>query len=237
MNKLVRLEVLKLKRSSMNVMLLALSIVPILLIIIQYAVTSNQSFFTTVSRNNRIISISIFSVVIIIANYILAREYKERTIIYLFITPKSRTKILLSKYILLFFIILILGALSFGSLFIANALTDGITKEILLKYLGAWLVGSGMFFLLTPVVVYVALVREDFISALLISLVVFIFTCPFMFKEQYYGLPHLIPMVAVNKFLSTDGVSDLNFPLLFLILGVVFLLFLYLSIRRFNRKE
>jgi len=238
MRRLVYLELVKLKKSSMNGILLAITVLPILLIIVQYVVKDGKKvFFSTVSANNTIISMSIFSVVIIVANYIIAREYKERTLIYLFITPKSKTKILLSKYILLFLIILVLGALSFGTLIIANIFINGITSKVLAKLLGAWLIGTVMFFLLTSVVVYVALLRGDFISSLLISLVFFMFTCPFMFKNNYYIFPNLIPIVTVSNFLNINKIKSMDYIRSFSILGVVFLVFLYLSINRFNRKE
>ncbi|WP_110932783.1 ABC transporter permease [Paenibacillus bouchesdurhonensis] len=237
MSKLVYLEFLKLKRSYINIFLFLSMFLPILFIVIQYFLSQNEeTFFLTITNNTSTISISIFSIIMILASYIMAREYKENMFSYLFITPNSRTKVLISKLLLLFIVILLLELITFVTLIIIHMFVGEFTMEKAGMLLEAWILSSLMFFLLTPLVVYIVLLRRGFVSSLLILLAGFIFTYPFIYKEYYYFLPHLIPLVTVSDHLGADVNAANGWMTMAIMLGVFFL-FTFLSIKKINRKD
>lgn len=238
MRRLLALEFLKLKGALLNILLLCTIFLPILIIVIQYMVSKDSSsFFSVVATNSTVISLSIFSVVIILASYIVAREYKDNTITYLLMTPNSRTKILVSKLIMLFISILLIESFTFAVLLATGYVLEGLSISYAIKFLETWVKSSVMYFLLTSVVVYIALVRRNFVSSLLIPLIALVFTSPFIYKETYIIFPHLIPIVAVSNTLGVDLNQGTNNPLQFIILFVVFIVFLFLSIRKFSARE
>lgn len=238
MRRLLALEFLKLKGSLLNVLLLCTIFLPILIIVIQYMVSKDSSsFFSVVASNSTVISLSIFSVIIILASYIVAREYKDNTITYILMTPNSRIKVLVSKFIMLFISILLIEFFTFALLLITGYVLEGLSISYAIKFLEAWAKSSVMYFLLTSVVVYIALVRRNFVSSLLIPLIALVFTSPFMYKETYIIFPYLIPIVAVSNTLGVELNQGSSNSLQFVILFAVFIVFLFLSIKKFSARE
>ncbi len=239
MLKFIGLEFHKIKRTTMYLIIISLSVLPVLMILLQYLVSndSEKEFYTTVASNNIVITMCLYTVAIILANFIITREYQDRTIIYLFITPQSRKKILASKFGLLFILLFSLGAFTYGSILILNMIFGGVDGDVAAKMIGAWFSGVILFFLLMPFIVLIALWRKNFISSMLISLVLVIFTTPFMFTENIYMFPHLIPMAVSNNLLRINNKLDINYPVAFIILAVVFVSCSLLSMKLFNRKE
>ncbi|MBW4084444.1 ABC transporter permease [Paenibacillus sp. S150] len=236
MSKLVYLELLKIKRSYINLFLILSIFIPILFIVIQYVISKEDTtFFSVISKNTSTISVTIFSMIIILATYLIAREYKENTLTYLFVTPVSRTKLLLSKLLLLLLMIVLLELITFGLLALIHLFLGDFTLALASRLFDVWWISSLMFFLLTPVVTYIVLLRKDFVPSLLISLAGFIFTFPFVYRDFYYFFPHLIPMVTVTNYLENDvSVTSNGMPLLIML--AVFVVFLFLSITKINRK-
>lgn len=236
MIKLLYLEFLKLKRSFIFVILLTAVLLPICLIVIKYlTMGDSESFFSAISQNSIIISVSIFSAAIIIGCYVVTREFKESTIQYLLTSIVPKTKILLSKIILLFIVIFSLEIITFGLLIIVNSFVGGLTTTILTDLLKAWLVSSSMLFLLTPAFVFVALMKREFAPSMILVLVFFMFTYPFGSKVHYL-LPHLIPLQIVSYILGASTYSH-NYYLAFCIMIEVFAGFLLLSIYKFGKRE
>ncbi|MCL2719099.1 MAG: ABC transporter permease [Lachnospiraceae bacterium] len=237
--KYITLELRKIKKTSMSYIIFLFATLPILLMLLLHITSDeiNKEFYTIIANYSVIITMCLFTVSIILANYIITREYQESTIIYLFIAPVSRKKILASKFGLLFLILFTLSIFTYGCIFLLNVMLGEVNSDIFARYVAACLSGAFLFFLLMPLIVAIALWRKNFISSMLISLVMLIFTSPFMFTQNFYAFPHLIPMAVSNNMLMTDNKLDINYPLAFLILALVGCLFTFVSVRLFEKKE
>lgn len=237
--KMIGLEFQKIKRTTMYFTMISLSVLPVIMILLRHLVSNDpeKKFYTTVANNNIVITICLYTVFIILTNYIITREYRDRTMIYLFITPQSRKKILMSKFGLLFILLFCLGSLTYGSILILNLIFGGVNGEIITKMVGAWLASVVLSFFLMPFIAMIALWRKNFISSMMISLVLIIFTIPFMFKENIYVFPHLIPMAVSNNLLRIQNKLDIDYLRASIILAAVCVICSLISMRLFNRKE
>lgn len=237
--KLIPLEFKKIKNTTMYFIITSLAILPVLLVLLQYLISSEseKKFYTSVADSNIVITMCLYTASIILANFIITREYRDRTMIYLFITPQSRLKILVSKFELLFISLFCLGTVTYGGLLILNLIFGGTDSENIMRITGAWIMNIVLTFLLMPFVVMIALWRKNFISSMLISLVLVIFTTPFMFTEKVYAFPHLIPMTVSMNILTIQNKLDLNYPCALGILGIVCVVCMVVSIKLFSQKK
>lgn len=236
---LIRLEFRKIRGTIMYIIMMCLAALPTFMILLQYIVSNDteKEFYTTVANSNIIITMCLYTAFIISTNYIITREYRDRTLIYLFITPQSRTKILASKFGLLFLLLFAFSALTYGSILILNLIFGGVDVEIVKRMVEAWLASVVLSFFLMPLIAVIALWRKNFISSMLIALVLTIFTIPFMFKVNIYAFPHLIPMAVSNNILRIQNELSLNYPCAFAILAVICVICSLISMKLFNRKE
>lgn len=236
MKDLMKLELLKLKRLSLNILLLIVVLMPILIITVYYIYSKDDSsFFDILKDNNVIVSLSIFATNIIFTTFIVAIEYKDNKISYLLITPVARTKILLGKFTIASLIILMTGLIEFGLLFTIGMVVEGFKMAYLSNMIIVWLLSSILYIMLTPLIIYIVLWKKSFAASLLISLVVMIFTTPFMYGEMYVYFPHLIPIVTVSNYLGNSlNDSVPHNQIAFAVLAVLFAIFMFLSVRKFE---
>ena len=239
MLNLIGLEFQKIRRTTIYSTVIFLSALPVFMIVLQYIVSkdSKKEFYTTVANSNIIITMCLYTVFIILTNYVISREHRDSTLIYLFITPQNRKKILAAKFGLLFLLLFGLGALTYGSILIVNLILGGVDGEILKRMTEAWLASVILSFFLMPFIAMIALWRKNFISSMLIALVLVIFTLPFMFKENAYIVPHLLPMAVSNNVLRIQNKLEFNYPCAFLLLAVICVICSLISMKLFNRKE
>lgn len=239
MLKLIGLEFQKIRRTTIYFTTLCLSLLPAIMILLQYIIShdSKQDFYTTVANSNVIITMCLYTAFIILTNYVITREYRDRTLIYLFITPQNRMKILFSKFGLLFLLLFGVSAITYGSIFIMNLIFGGVDAEVVKRIVGAWFASAILSFLLMPLIAMIALWRKNFISSMLIALVLVIFTLPFMFKENIYAFPHLIPMAVSNNILRIQNRLTLNYPCAFILLAIICVVGSLISMKLFSRKE
>lgn len=236
---LIKLELTKVKRTSMGKIIVALTLLPPVLIMIQYLCIKddNKDFFTTLTGSNVIITMCLCTSLIIFSSYIFSREYQDKTYIYLFISPKSKRSIFVAKYLTVLVEMLISCGGSYGITLLMNVIFGDVDSEIIEKFLLAWLCGVSLLFLLMPFIVAINIWKKNFISSMLIALVLLIFTFPFMFKENFYIFPQLVPMAVVNNLLKIEGKIDINYGLVYGIMIGVFAIFTVLSLRAFEKKE
>ena len=126
--------------------------------------------------------------------------------------------------------------ITFVLLFIINAVIDGFDFVLLMKYVKVALISAAALSALVPLIVFISLVRRSFSSASIIFLMIFMFTFPFIFSENGYVFPHLLPMILVAKFFGNLRYDKISFSFGALVLSLVAMLFLYLSIRKINKK-
>lgn len=236
---LIKLESTKVKRTSMGKIIVALTLLPPVLIMIQYLCIKddNKDFFTTLTGSNVIITMCLCTSLIIFSSYIFSREYQDKTYIYLFISPKSKRSIFVAKYLTVLVEMLISCGGSYGITLLMNVIFGDVDSEIIEKFLLAWLCGVSLLFLLMPFIVAINIWKKNFISSMLIALVLLIFTFPFMFKENFYIFPQLVPMAVVNNLLRVEDKIDINYGLVYGIMIGVFAIFTVLSLRAFEKKE
>ncbi|SEW45976.1 ABC transporter permease [[Clostridium] fimetarium] len=236
MRNLIGLELKKIKNTFVNGLVLISILAPILMIVLVYAVSSDKTFLEVVISNSVYIQMIPFAVTVIYGCFIVTREYKENMIVYLEITPQSQTKIMLSKLIVTVLELCLTQVITFVLLFIINAVIDGFDFALLMKYVKVSLISAGALSALVPLIVFISLVRRSFSSASIIFLMIFMFTFPFIFSENGYVFPHLLPMILVAKFFGNLRYDKISFLCGALVLTLVAMLFLYLSIRKTNKK-
>ena len=236
MRMLIGLELKKIKNTFVNGLALISILAPILMIALVYAVSSDKTFLEVVISNSVYIQMIPFAVTVIYGCFIVTREYKENMIVYLEITPQSQTKIMLSKLIVTVFELCLTQVITFVLLFIINAVIDGFDFVLLMKYVKVALISAAALSALVPLIVFISLVRRSFSSASIIFLMIFMFTFPFIFSENGYVFPHLLPMILVAKFFGNLRYDKISFLCGALVLTLVAMLFLYLSIRKTNKK-
>jgi hypothetical protein len=212
-------------------------VAPIAMIIVMFVVNGDKTFFEVVVSNSVFVQIIPFAVTVIFGCFIVAREYKENMMIYLKITPQSPVKIMLSKFVLILAQLCFTQIFTFIMLFLINTIIDGYDADLLLKYIEAGLISAGTLSCLVPLVVFVSILRRSISGSALLLLVIFMMTFPFIFSENGYIFPHLLPMILVAKFFGNSVYDRISFLYGLLILAAVFIIFLYLSIRRTKKKD
>lgn len=236
MTKLLMLEIVKLKRTFLTILLPLSFVLPIVLVLVQYG-NNHNTLPSVVTKNSAFIQMISFACVVISGCYIISREYKNNLFSYLTITPKSMKQVLLCKYIVLLLETTILQLLIFVALFIINTVLSGFDMHIGLQYLATGILSTLALFFLTPLVVYITLVIRNFTSSALVFLILYMLTYPFSFLKFGVFLPHLLPITLIGKFLGSERYAQTSYYLGTLILLVVFILFLYLTIIKIGKRE
>lgn len=237
MGKLLDCELMKIKHTFLQILILVSLIGSIAMITVIYVINDNKAFFEIVKSNSVFVQIIPFAITVIFGCYIVAREYKEDMIIYLEITPQSQVKIMLSKFIVIFLELCLTQILTFFILFIVNTVIDGYDIDLLLKYMKVGLISAGTLSCLVPLMIFISLLRRSFSSASLIFLVIFMLTFPYIFSENGYIFPHLLPMIMVAKFFGSSSYYKISYGLGALILIALAAIFLFLSVVKTKKKE
>ena len=237
MGKMIGIELMKIKHTFLQVLIIVSLVGPIAMIAVIYASSDNKTFFEVVSSKSVYVQIIPFAVTVILGCFIVGREYKENMMIYLKITPQSQVRIMLSKLIVIVLELWFTQMFTFIMLYVINTVIDGFDTDLLLKYIEVGLISAGALSCLVPLMIFISLLRRSFSSSALIFLIVFMLTFPYMFTEDGYIFPHLLPMILVGKFLGNSVYDKIDFWCGTLILIAVAAIFLYLSIRKTKKKE
>lgn len=237
MNRLLTLEIRKLKGTFLNVLLPVTFLLPLVLVLIQFASSQNYSLTEIVMKSSTFIQMISFACVVISGCYIITREYKNNMAPYLAITPNSMTRILLCKFILLALEILMLQLAIFGALFCANTVLNGFNGNTAVSFLTAGILSTLFLSGLIPAIAFIALWRQSFAGSSMIFLILFMLSYPFTFMSYGSIFPQLLPIILVSKYLGYDRYTQVSYESGILILAATFILFLYLSIRLVRKKE
>lgn len=237
MKKIICFEIRKIRHTFLQPLILISLIGPLLMIAVINAIDEEKNFFEVVVSNSIFVQMIPFVVTVIFGCFIVAREYKENMMVYLKMMPHSQVKIMLSKVIVIILELCITQILTFIMLFVINTLIDGYDIDFFYKYLGAGLISAATLCCLIPLIVFISLLRRSFSSASLIILVIFMMTFPYVFTENGYIFPHLLPMILVAKFFGSTVYDKLSLLSGALILIAIATIFGYLSIRITKKKE
>lgn len=237
MGKMLGYELMKIKHTFLRILIIVSIIGPLATIVVMNAINDSKTFFEVVKSNIVFVQLIPFVVTVIFGCFVVAREYKENMMIYLKITPQLQVKIMLSKLSLIVLELCFTQLLTFILLFVINTVIDGYDMDLLLKYIEVGLISAGTLCCLAPLIVYISLLRRSFSSASLIILVIFMLTFPYIFSENGYIFPYLLPMIMVAKFLGSSVYDKISYGCGTIILLTVASVFLYFSIRKTKKKE
>ena len=237
MKKMIGFEIKKIRHTFIQLLILISLIGPLLMITVINAIDGKKNFFEVVVSNSVFVQMIPFAVTVIFGCFIVGREYKENMMVYMKIMPQSQVKIMLSKVIVIIIELWFAQILTFIMLFIINTVIDGYDTGVLLKFIGAGLISAGALSCLVPLIVFISLLRRSFSSSALILLVIFMMTFPYIFSENGYIFPHLLPMIMVAKFFGSSVYDKISFLSGTLILIAIATIFGYLSIRITKKKE
>ncbi|MDD4113547.1 MAG: ABC transporter permease [Herbinix sp.] len=234
---MIGLEIKKIRHTFLQPLILLSLIGPLLMITVINAIDSDKTFLEVVVSNSVFVQMIPFAVTVIFGCFIVAREYKENMMVYLKIMPHSQVKIMFSKIIVIVLELWLTQIITFIMLFLINTVIEGYDIDILLKYIGAGLISATTFSCLVPLIVFISLLRRNFSGSALILLIIFMMTFPFIFSENGYIFPHLLPMILVAKSFGSSVYNKISFLGGTLILIGIATIFYCLSIRIAKKKE
>ena len=230
----IQMEFLKLKRSRIFLLSLAMAVLPALLMYIAtFAFGEAQSFDALFTNVNMYMSI-LFAVLIfaIIMAYLFGREYNEHTLKAILTVPISRGRFLISKYMMFLIWILILTVVTSLStvLFGFAAGLTGFTLKLFIDSFAHLLLSNVLLFLTFSPFVFISLFVTNMVPAMiggasltLVNLLVYgqdwapfvPWVCPYLIASgeiAEYNLSLMIPYVLIlATFLIGIAVSYLYF--------------------------
>ncbi len=236
MKQIIAIEFRKVKRTFLTLLFPLVSLAPFVLVLLSRSSNQQSSLAEIVAQNSVFIQMISFTLVVITGCYIVSREYKDNTLPYLHITQRPISRVLIGKYVLLFLQIIVSQLFTFGVLILLNSILEGFSGQIALRFLLAGLVSSLLLICITPVVVYIALLRRNFVSSSLIFLFLFMLTFPFALMDYGYIFPHLLPLILVAKLLGSSQYPGINYGMGILIVAAIFAVFFYLSLRKIEKR-
>ncbi len=237
MYKLLNLEFRKLKGTFLITLVPVTFLVPLILVLVQYASGPKASLPDIITKSSVFIQMISFACVVISGCYIITREYKSNMVPYLAITPNSMSRLLFCKFILLFIETFVLQLAIFGALLCVNTVLNGYDGAIAVRFLVSGILSALFLGCLIPAVIFIALWRQSFAGSSIIFLVLFMLTFPFTFMSYGYIFPHLVPIILVSKYLGYERYTPMGYGPGILILAGTFAAFSYLSVRCMKKKE
>ncbi|KKO55378.1 ABC transporter permease [Paenibacillus sp. DMB20] len=110
----------------------------------------------------------------VITAYLFNREYTEDTLKNLLTIPVSRTGLIVSKLVLLFFWIMILTFTSWGLIFILGLLAqyEGLSAGVILQSLKEFFIGGSLLFLLSTPTMFVTILFKNYVPTIIFTAVI-----------------------------------------------------------------
>ncbi len=175
MLQLISIEMLKLKRSKIFMMLCGVTFINTLL---SYFMLTRQPDMDTLSLGalleqnihffNLFLGIPLFAIT---AGIILSQEYQNHLTDQLFTYKASETRILLSKYILLLLLVGFTLMFSFGLTYILGiVVTDGSVENGANVFL-SYIISAVLHFMLIPIVVFITILSKNLVGPITIAVI------------------------------------------------------------------
>ncbi|WP_440897086.1 ABC transporter permease [Amphibacillus sp. Q70] len=170
----IYIELLKIKRSKLILLILACTLINAAM---SYIVELNDStnpitmavlLQSTVTRFNLLIGAPLFAIV---SGFIVADEYRHQVVDQLFTYPISRAKILLGKLLLIFSLVL-LGVLSSFLFTVGVGMVTGASSaQELFDYIPPYLVTAGTQMAIVPIVLMISIVGKNIVGGIAVGVI------------------------------------------------------------------
>lgn len=204
MADLLYTELLKLKRSSMFLLsLIGSALAPLMVVLSSYISMRTHSpdearilftdlFFDSNLYLSVLIGAPLYGVV---TAYLFNREYAEDTLKNLLTIPVPRTRLLLSKLLLLFFWIMLLAVVAWGLTLVLGSLLgfEGLSGTLVWTALGQFAAMGALMFALSAPVVFTSLLLKNYVPTIVLTIVITLINV-MVSNSEYKGL---VPWTAV----------------------------------------
>jgi hypothetical protein len=204
MFNLVIAELKKLKSSKILLLIPMGSILPVFLMFFDRLKKSQDFKYVywriLLSESQHAMNICAFSFVILIAGYIITREYQDNTIDQLFAYPIERYKILLCKILVMLPVIFSIFVLSLASTVIFGAAlkVDLPSSMELAKQLKILLISVLLQFALVPAVVAVSALTKNMIGVAAMGVCCVLLTITFLNTDYNTFMPWCVPILIAS---------------------------------------
>lgn len=197
-----------------------------------YAVTLNDMLSQTSAFNFIFFGILIYS---LISSYIFSREYEDDTLKSLLSIPVSRNKVITSKLVVISMEIFSLVAISYVSCVLFSVLGrfEGISYEIILKYMASYVKGYLATLPLMPSIIFVTFLFKKYIPAMIFAIVMSTVNIAIVSSKYAQLFPFTIPYT----FIENAKYKDYSPVISYLILAVTCLVTLFLAFWYFSRED
>ncbi|RMC99196.1 transporter [Clostridium autoethanogenum] len=240
-------EFFKLKKTCIApLVLIGGTIMTILMFAARHITEVNMSFekyaYNIEQTNFIMLFIVLFS---IISAYVFSREFTDKTANVLYAYPASKSKIFMSKLVVIYILIFLTYVIEIISIPLSYYFLNGNLPEInvIIKDLKANILSMLFQFLLVPIPVLIANLSRNIIMPMTYGILGFILSCllrtqSFSYCAKY--IPLLSPWLSVDYFYSNAHVDldyrvDLNYIIISSVLCFIF--FISISIYEFNKKD
>jgi bacitracin transport system permease protein len=236
-------EFLKLKRSKMFILsVIGSAVAPLMVAAAMYIQMKTELPTIIAEFDVLFLNTSIYAILLIspplngvITAYLYSREYTEDTLKNLLTIPVSRVGLLLSKWVLLFFWIMLLTletwvlALLFGTLGQFTGLSEAMVSQTLSQFAMAGMLS----FLLTTPIVLITLVFKNFVPSIIVTIAITLVNV-MLATSEHRGL---FPWVAALDI--ANGTLDPKYPpeVSYIGIAVTCLLGWIASIAYFNKAD
>ena len=240
MNAVLASEILKMRRSSIQWVVLASSGIPFLLSAADLALQGGglPGRQAALQSNAEIWALGAFLTLVLTACHVFSREYQGDTIQSLFATPHHPLPFLLAKLLVTVLVLaaamlLSLAARFLGALLLATGPWDPAFLRSYVGRIGLYIL---QFALLTPWIGLIGIVAKKMFTAFLVSFGFIVLLFPFSQTDHYWLFPHLVPVVHFSKTIGFDSGYRAFAAPGWISLAVFFLLTLGLCMALFRRR-
>jgi ABC-type transport system involved in multi-copper enzyme maturation permease subunit len=240
MSGILASEVRKWRRSSIQWVALASSLIPLLLSAVDLALKTHvlPGRQAALQSNAEIWALGSFLILVFTGCHIFSREYQDGTIQPLFTTPHHPLPFLFAKLLVILLVLAAAMLLSFaarflGALLLASGPWDAAFVRRFVGQIGLYTL---QFAMLAPWIALIGIVMKKMFSSLLVAFGFIVMLFPFHRTDFYWLFPHLVPVVHFSKTIGFDG-SNLAFRTPgWISLSVFFVLTLGLCMALFRRR-
>lgn len=238
-------EVLKLKRSKLFlVSFLGAMVVPIMMFFMFTSMRARNpeniiSFEDYFKQTDMFILLLIGTLLFgLLTTFIFNREYQEETLKNLLTIPIGRRSLIISKLMMVLMVILTLMIFSFMVTLILGFIGhfEGLTGEVLFKWIKIYLFSGILLFMLTPSVIFITLLFKNYIATIGFTIVVSVVGIIVLQSEYVMIYPWTVPSVITLPD-TFDGIEKFKLIHGWISLGLTFIIPLIASFVYFERTD
>ncbi|SDX41516.1 bacitracin transport system permease protein [Marininema mesophilum] len=220
MVNLVYTELLKLKRSKMFLLsIIGAAVAPLMVAIAMFIqeptvlAKFDVLFLNTSKYAVLIIGAPLYGV---ITAYLYSREYTEDTLKNLLTIPVSRISLLMSKWILLFFWIMLLTLVVWGLALLMGILLqfEGLSFLMVTQSFGKFAIAGVFLFILSTPIVLITLMLKNFVPTIVVTIVITLLNVMLATSEHRGLFPWVAALDIANGTLEPTYPSEVSYLLI-----------------------